>query len=439
MTQSTQGNYESQEEVSKLAAEAGEVAAILRRQARRPFVLEITGTPKAGKTTLISMVEGFLKTCGWKVHVMKERASECPLPMKGHFFFNTWTTGTMLAGLLDAVDRDYDLVILDRGLFDALIWLQMQQEVGQASPEEFSIFTDFVNLPRWRLLEDSVALVNTAPERAMHRENEKRIIQRSGSVMNAKFLARFNDTVDALSRATSFPVKVFANDEEAKEGSLLLLRHIVDEARAWCDREIAVITKEQAQTFVPDETRTWDENAWSTLPSLVQYRLRSQVEGDDGFVQLLACGAQTAEGRVFLTTRRQSRNETRQKRAGSALIWRGCHLEKAPGGFSLAEIERQLVKRLTEELHLSKLEVAPQPKGFVWCPDEDDRRHLGIVFEVPIEQAVANSLAEKEFRTNGHGHHMTSSFIEPTKLQEDPTSFSKLESWSKLMLREGWV
>jgi predicted NUDIX family phosphoesterase len=385
------------------------------------------------------MIEAFLKTCGWKVHVMKERASECPLPMKGHFFFNTWTTGTMLAGLLDAVDRDYDLVILDRGLFDALIWLQMQKEVGQVSASEFSIFTEFVNLPRWRLLEDSVALIVTEPARAMQRENEKRLIRRSGSVMNEKFLSRFNETVSGLSGDTPFPVKTFANDGEAKDGSLSLLRHIISEAKTSCDKEIAVISREQAHALVPDKARVWGDEAWLELPSLVQYRLRSEVESNDEFVQLLACGAQTSGGRVFLTTRRQSRNETRQKRAGSALIWRGCHLTKASGDFSLSEIKQQLVKRLTEELHLSELNVDPQPRGFVWCPDEDDRRHLGLVFEVPIEQAVADSLEEKEFRTNGHGHHMTSSFIEPTKLQQDEVSARKLESWSKLMLREGWL
>jgi predicted NUDIX family phosphoesterase len=257
--------------------------------------------------------------------------------------------------------------------------------------------------------------------------------------MNEKFLARFNETVSGLGGGTSFPVKTFANDGEAKDGSLLLLRHIISEAKTSCDKEIAVITRGEAQDLVPNKSRIWDGDAWATLANQVQYRLRSEVESNDDFVQLLACGAQTSGGRVFVTTRRQSRNETRQKRAGSALIWRACHLTKAPGAFLLSEIKQQLVKRLTEELHLSELEADPQPKGFVWCPDEPDHRHLGLVFEVPIEQGVADSLEEKEFRTNGHGHHMTSSFIEPANLQQDTETSRKLESWSKLMLGEGWL
>lgn len=46
---------------------ATSVAKLLRRQARRPFVLEITGTPKAGKTALISLVDTFLRDAGWRV------------------------------------------------------------------------------------------------------------------------------------------------------------------------------------------------------------------------------------------------------------------------------------------------------------------------------------------------------------------------------------
>lgn len=85
-----------------LAEQARRLKGLLATQARRAFVLELTGTPKAGKTSTIRLLETFFKTCGWRVHVVKERAAECPIPMKGHFFFNTWTTCTMMAEVLEA-------------------------------------------------------------------------------------------------------------------------------------------------------------------------------------------------------------------------------------------------------------------------------------------------------------------------------------------------
>src|SRR5262249_6361833 len=65
---------------------------ILGKQPRRAFVLEITGTPKSGKSTAVATLQTFFKHAGYQVHLLRERAADCPLPMKGHFFFNAWTT-----------------------------------------------------------------------------------------------------------------------------------------------------------------------------------------------------------------------------------------------------------------------------------------------------------------------------------------------------------
>lgn len=61
--------------LESIRKEVVDLGKVFQRQARRPFVLEITGTPKAGKTTLISMIETFLRQSGWKVHVLEERAA----------------------------------------------------------------------------------------------------------------------------------------------------------------------------------------------------------------------------------------------------------------------------------------------------------------------------------------------------------------------------
>lgn len=84
-----------------LLSEASALLTILRAQARRAFVIELTGTPKAGKSTSVATLQTFFKEAGYQVHLLKERAADCPLPMKGHFFFNAWTTATMLAEVRD--------------------------------------------------------------------------------------------------------------------------------------------------------------------------------------------------------------------------------------------------------------------------------------------------------------------------------------------------
>jgi predicted ATPase len=162
-----------------LLARASELLEVLRAQARRAFVIELTGTPKAGKSTSVMTLQTFFKEAGYQVHLLKERAADCPLPMKGHFFFNAWTMATMLAEVLETHETPVDLLILDRGFFDALVWLELQTRRDQVSAEEKRIFSEFVLLERWRSLVDVTVIMKVDPARALEREHQNQIVHRT--------------------------------------------------------------------------------------------------------------------------------------------------------------------------------------------------------------------------------------------------------------------
>jgi hypothetical protein len=419
---------------------------ILRRQARRPFVLEITGTPKAGKTTLIGMVQSFLRQCGWRVHVLEERAGLCPLPMKGHFFFNTWTTGTMLAGLLDAVDRDDDLVILDRGLFDALVWLQIQADEGQVSADEATSVENFVLIERWRRLSDATCLVELDTTAAMTRENENRLLPRVGSIMNPKRLESFNVALAAVRARHGEKFKLFSlqNDQLPKDGAISLLGALLERARQWADKPIAVISRPDAERhFASSSTIDWKDVSWSALKTSIQYRTRSEVEHDGNWVQLLACGAPVHDGETFLTIRRRQRGQIpNPSRDDSGRLWQGCHVERpTEGELDVKELQHQLLSRLRADLHLAELNAQPEPVGLIWDRAGDESRHLGVVFKLCIEKKGASFLDEREFRTNGRGHLVESSFVNVDELGpgKAPPEGYTLEAWSREFLMKKWL
>jgi putative protein kinase ArgK-like GTPase of G3E family len=64
----------------ELLPEAEDALRVLRVGARRAFVLEVTGTPKAGKTSTLGLLEGFFKRAGYRVYTLRERAADCPIP-----------------------------------------------------------------------------------------------------------------------------------------------------------------------------------------------------------------------------------------------------------------------------------------------------------------------------------------------------------------------
>lgn len=440
----TAGKPSIRDQIGAAKKHAAALHPILTRQARRPFVLEITGTPKAGKTTLIGMLDSFLRACGYRVHVLKERASECPLPMKGHFFFNTWTTGTMLAGLLDAVDREHDVVILDRGLFDALIWLSMQVRQGQVSKKEREVFESFVMLERWRQLVDGVCIVETNPLTAMERENHGRLLPRKGSVMNVARLADFNAAMQTLARKRrrDFDLIPLSNSEGAKEGALALIDATLQAISKWCDPEIAVVERTRAEQLVRDGATSWSARLERELLRTVKYKRRSSIETDDAWVQLLACGVQTHAGEVFLVCRRPQRDRKPHDRDNTALIWRGCHIARPPSGaLTVAVLEEQLKDRLRGDLHLAEFKAKLKPKGLVWLPGGKEPRHLGLVFVAAVSDNIAEWLDEKNFKTNGRGYELESSFVRANEVSGDsqPLKGYTLEEWSTLILEKGWL
>ena len=87
---------------------------------RRPFMVEFTGTPEAGKTTAIKNVANNLRNMGYDVIVLEESAEKLPKEIpKGSWYANLWMHYQTQAGLLKAQFFQSDIVLIDRGLIDS--------------------------------------------------------------------------------------------------------------------------------------------------------------------------------------------------------------------------------------------------------------------------------------------------------------------------------
>lgn len=419
-----------------LADEARRLKNLVDNQARRAFVLELTGTPKAGKTSTIRLLETFFKTCGWRVHVVKERAAECPIPMKGHFFFNTWTTCTMMAEVLETADREYDLVIVDRGFFDALIWLELQRSRQQVDTLEASIFEDFVTLERWRRLVDLTIVLSVAPAVAIEREGHDRLLPRRASLMNESSLRSFNEALERATARHGAKFKLCTASSEgaaAKNVAANVIASVIEHIKPWVDPEVAVVPRTALEGLAGESGAVRYPAGWAELEASVEYRPRSSAESDSTVVQLVAQGVPTRDGGVFVFDR--SSDPKRVGEYGQHAILRGAHIENRSR--PLAKAARETVAlRFREELHLN-FDFDLEPLGFVWLREGGPRvtQHAGLVFRARInDEAVARSLEEKEFKTSGRGHPATSSFVTLAALAE-----VQLEPWSGKVFAENWL
>ena len=185
--------------ISGLEKEANRVRELLQRSERdRPFFVEFSGTPKAGKTTIINSLRLFLNRNGYRVTVAAERASTSPVVNKLHVHFNVWTASQTLCQMLETAQwpERSDIVILDRGLFDALAWMDWMRERDKVDASDMRKIVDFLMIDSWQQMIDVVFIMRTTPEVSLLREYKDQVTKKPGRIMNEQAVNAFNQSLD---------------------------------------------------------------------------------------------------------------------------------------------------------------------------------------------------------------------------------------------------
>ena len=168
----------------------------------RPYFVEFAGTPKSGKSTCIDAISHFLRRLNFKILAPTEGASKrTPYYLKDNFVaFNTWSASYALTHILEGRygSDEYHIVILDRGLFDALAWFQLLMNEGDVSEEDCDKIQRFLLVDHWRQFVDMVFLFQTDPSTSLAREEGDKLIREPGRAMNPDFLSKLNDAYDEI-------------------------------------------------------------------------------------------------------------------------------------------------------------------------------------------------------------------------------------------------
>ena len=167
----------------------------------RPLFVEFAGTPKSGKSTCIDTVNHFFRRLGYKILAPTEGASKrTPYYLKNNLVaFNAWSATYALTHILEGRygTDEYHIVILDRGLFDALAWFELLKQNGSITSEDCCAIHRFLLVGHWRELVDMVFLFQTDPDTSLERENRNKLIDEQGITMNPDSLSNLNAAYDA--------------------------------------------------------------------------------------------------------------------------------------------------------------------------------------------------------------------------------------------------
>ena len=168
-------------------------------QPTTPFMVEFLGTPEAGKTSLIHRLNDELSNT-LSVGIVQESAEIVPdkIP-KGSIEAHFWMKYLTLSKLLEAkFSYSYDIILIDRGLVDSLIWNQYYYSTKMISQETLECCNAFFTHSRVPY-PDQVFYLTTTPRESIRRRGGE------GRIVTLEFVKNFNIIVDSFIKQVKCP------------------------------------------------------------------------------------------------------------------------------------------------------------------------------------------------------------------------------------------
>jgi predicted NUDIX family phosphoesterase len=391
-----------------LAKEVKENLNISEGERRYPIVVEFAGFPKAGKTTAAEHVSLLLSRNGIGVKQIPEQAANCPILDKTDPLFNIWTASTTLANLLDnSQAARYPIVMLDRGIYDSLIWLTLMRDLGKLRVDELDAVSRFVALPLWRNRVNLVIEMTTTVESALGRKYDDAVTHKQGPIMRETILRRLKEAASEVRKgyAAQFGrlVTVDTTGKSVREEVAMIAERVLDALRELTEELLVVVPRRIPEELALDGFCP-AEHVFRAIEESVVHPItlrRCQVEDSENWVQLVACAVIRYGDSLLVSTKREY--HPRKRFNGRDVIWTGGHVHTADAGsrdggrFNLRLALLQCLRReLDQELRLREL---TEPRLLGVCYDrtsEASKRHLAVVFEFTLEnEAVKDGLDKR--------------------------------------------
>lgn len=414
---------------------------------RRPIVFEFAGTPKAGKTTIIGQVQTFLKRCGFRVKVVVERASVCPIRDKKHSNFNVWTACTTLAQILENTQEppgpeDPQILILDRGIFDSICWLTMMDRLSRIQTSDREKIESFLLLDDWRKRLTGVILMTAAAEVALQREAGLLPVEAQGSIMNQEVLSQILETTKRCVERLKDRFRIFQVDTSSNGPNSLkrtaekVVDIVLNLMEEQLTEEILYLGKLQVSRFFSGRTTLSSSEASPLLQSFNdgEFRARAEVEADKNYVQALPVVVVRNKSGEVLCLRRKEKSEANALHQ-KLVIWAGGHVrveDSSLGEPVLCAAQREL----QEELRLSVEKEELKFLGAVYADTEGKTsQHVALVFEWRAEtDDVAVTLSTAEFFER-KGTSLSGKFVPLQQLTQEIKNREMTEPWSIEIVR----
>jgi len=164
-----------------------------------PIIIEILGTPNAGKTIALRKLENLLtRSSQCRVSTIYETAALCPIKEKYNPAYCEWIACETMQRLLERLDSGSELILCERGLVDILCWRQMYLNDSLISPEQYEAGLQYtLNSKPFSALR-FVVVFTCEPAVAVEREYPSAFHALPGKIVNVPIVTKYNEAVEEV-------------------------------------------------------------------------------------------------------------------------------------------------------------------------------------------------------------------------------------------------
>ena len=367
---------------------------------------------------------------------------------KTHPFFNIWTLCSAIAEIIHQLDEGrekVDIILADRGIFDALCWFHwLNTNISKSAPYlddvSYKILRDFTLMDIWYGFIDLIYVFQVDPSTSIEREYATLLTEKRGSIMREPVLEGFNRSINEVMKQYGSKFRKITNIKtdtqdydkhpnsvgyEVTSNVLNILKELLVEKIGFFEKNTIPHISKGISSFKFIE------------PFRLNYGPRNIIETKSTNIQPIAIAVITNTNRNKVLVVRKSPKSTavNSPESNTLLLYIGGHVrqedEKANDTLSqtiLRTLRREIQEEIGESIAIKDVEPF-----IIYTPDNPiSEKHMAICYVVEMD------LSDNVFKLT------SDEFVRKTEKSKSGQVLSideilhgdyKLESWSQKILK----
>lgn len=161
---------------------------------RQPLIIEFSGMPKSGKTTILDIVARYFRKREFRVVVIRDEGDAGPSNSEQLGDLNIFLAAKVVKGMFDYILHEQGvrtIVFVDRGVFDRLVFTNVLFEMQLLNSSEKFACENFLSQNRILSNLAKVFLFITSSDRSIQREQNNSLTTRQGRFTDPRGLSMF--------------------------------------------------------------------------------------------------------------------------------------------------------------------------------------------------------------------------------------------------------